>query len=324
MEDGLWPGCSKKRKLEQPAFGQDVQDGNPQEDDAGDAVSDAAAPSNASTAGISAMSHSLPVRFPPNSKVSVCGMCNTRADEPSPLSSASGNDSWCGFVPWNGYKKVGAGSIPDMPAFKKPAGESCLICVNTYTVAGFKVKHGSIASYKKYVLAKNNQSEHSDFLEMRKKWIKVHNEASDAKSVASSMDSPSLSARLRTSLVGEFRTKRVEVVDSQRSIFLAPKKQFVEAEHWDEAKDGMYDTSKETEVVIFGKKRKGIWKQVGRTGVWDASEQEAKEVKDTRVEEEAADEIAEHAAQIKSEKLAESFFFSSSTARIRCGGGPAI
>ena len=40
----------------------------------------------------------------------------------------------------------------------------------------------------------------------------------------------------------------------------------------------------------------------------EASEKESREVKDTRVEEEAVDEIGEHAAQIKSEKLAASFF----------------
>ena len=51
------------------------------------------------------------------------------------------------------------------------------------------------------------------------------------------------------------------------------------------------------------KKRKGCYKRIGRLGVWDADAEESKELVDTRVEEEGADEITEHAANMKSDVL---------------------
>ena len=293
----------KKRKLSETAFGQDPQDGNPEED-ASDIASEAAAPSNAFTAGMSATTSSLPVRFPPNSKRPTCGMCNTRADDPSPLTSAALDDAWSGLVPWHCYRKFDNVQFP----FKKPKGGKCLICTNTYATAGLTAKHGSIVSYTKDVMAKGKQSEHADFLDMRNKWIKLHNDANEALTTKERPIRLHRGKRLKNEAVHELRSRRVEVVDTQKTSFKRPKKQFVEAHCWDEKQDGKYDASKEVEELVFGKTKKGVWKQVGRVGVWDASEKESKEVKDTRVEEEAVDEIGKHAAQIKSEKLAASFF----------------
>ena len=49
----------------------------------------------------------------------------------------------------------------------------------------------------------------------------------------------------------------------------APQRDFVEKDHWDQALDGVYDASKETEEVIMGRKRKGCWVHRGRKGVLD-------------------------------------------------------
>lgn len=285
--DGLGPGRTLKKCTE---------------GDSDDTESNAA-PSLASTMGTGTKSSSLPVLFPVNTKVAACGLCNIKSDAASPLANASKSDPWSGYVPWPSYRKYKAGELADLPACKKPSGEVCCICNNTYIAAGFKAKHGTIAQYKKNVLAKGKHDEHAEFLEMRKKWIKLHNSGSSVDTANQSHRA----CRLSTSAVSELRTRKLEVIDSKKASFKAPRKQFVEAEHWDEKLDGIYDASKEVEVTVFGKKRKGVYKQLGRTGVWDAEEEEGKEIKDTRVEEEGVGDIVEHAADVKSELLQESF-----------------
>eukprot|EP00974_Lingulodinium_polyedra_P128309 11205542-Lingulodinium_polyedra.AAC.1 len=64
--------------------------------------------------------------------------------------------------------------------------------------------------------------------------------------------------------------------------------EFVLLAHWDEKEDGKYDPSKVVEEDVFGKKEKGIWKQVGKQGHLRYRERQATVVRDVTVEEEGS------------------------------------
>ena len=88
-------------------------------------------------------------------KVPECFMCRRKANEKSPLSSASAADPWGmgggGYVQWTNYTKV---RNRDGTAIgKTPIGSTCLISRNVYKAIGYQTKYGPLGQYKKVILA---------------------------------------------------------------------------------------------------------------------------------------------------------------------------
>ena len=92
----------------------------------------------------------------------------------------------------------------------------------------------------------------------------------------------------------------LELLDEESQGFSAPKKVFVEEDKWNVEVDGAFDQEKVVEEFIFGKKRKGIWKVVGREGVWDFKDSQGRTVRKTSVEESGRKDIAGGAIEAKS------------------------
>ena len=72
---------------------------------------------------------------------------------------------------------------------------------------------------------------------------------------------------------------------------IAPKKQFVLSSSWDTNLHGVWDPSKEVEAEIGGVKKKGVWRLVGREGVYDFEEYE-----DTALSEQVLEHGFDHEA----------------------------
>ena len=90
-------------------------------------------------------------------RVPVCAYCNKKADTKSPLLGSSPDDAYGGLLPWNGYQKYLQGYGVDPTPFKKPSGERCSICSQSYIASGMSSQHGKICLYKKTVIEKKNR-----------------------------------------------------------------------------------------------------------------------------------------------------------------------
>ena len=93
-----------------------------------------------------------------------------------------------------------------------------------------------------------------------------------------------MSGHLSVKGKNEMKRRYLEVQSQVISSVKAREKNFVEAEFCDEKIDGVLDKSLIVEEVLFGKTYKGIWKYVGRQGVWEGIETEQKVIVDRRVE----------------------------------------
>jgi len=72
----------------------------------------------------------------------------------------------------------------------------------------------------------------------------------------------------------------LDTVTSETRRLSKPKMQFITVDHWDEKLDGLLDSSKVREENCFGKVEKGVWKWVGRKGVYDGEHFEDKSVEE--------------------------------------------
>ena len=243
------------------------------------------------SASTTAANEKLPVMWPENAKVAMCFMCGVSSKSESPLFSDGG-----GFIPWCSYKKYQNGVAPDFQPFRKPHGERCNICSNTYACNGFRDEHGTMEKYKENVYSKHASSTrkiHTQFLEDRKEYIQDANVNSDTFCVELSK------ARVSKSAKDKFKKRKLEYVDNLSAKVRGPKKQFVEAESWDEKLDGSYDKEKEVEEMIMGEKRKGIWKMVGREGVWEAEVEQAQTIASRSIEVEGQGKLVDAAIAAK-------------------------
>ena len=66
--------------------------------------------------------------------------------------------------------------------------------------------------------------------------------------------------------------KELKVEQKTGGKFIAPRKQFVSLESWDESKRGPVDQSKVVTEAVFGKSVEGIWVNKGAAGVFDYEE----------------------------------------------------
>ena len=68
---------------------------------------------------------------------------------------------------------------------------------------------------------------------------------------------------------------------------------------------GKIDATKVTEAVVFGQKRKGIWKLKGREGVWDSIDEDFTEINDQTVEEDGEGTLTEQAINAKTKCMSD-------------------
>ena len=80
--------------------------------------------------------------------------------------------------------------------------------------------------------------------------------------------------------------------------------QFVRSDVWDEKLDGgKFDSSKEVTEMCFGKLEKGVWKKIGREGVFDASQFEDKTVEERTHETDDSGPLGKATMEHKQAKL---------------------
>ena len=200
-------------------------------------------------------------------RVPVCAYCNKKADSKSPLLGSSPDDPYGGLLPWNGYTKYFQGHGDDPTPFKKPSGERCSICSQSYFVSGMSSQHGKLEAYKKNVIEKTtdeNQTTHKTFLQMRGVWIKQYNDQQKAN------QAPTASGKKKTALsvAGQSKVKSryVEVRKEVKTAVAGRDRDFIEKEHWDPKLDGVYDLSKELTILTHGKMRKRYLEVDGQEG----------------------------------------------------------
>jgi hypothetical protein len=248
-------------------------------------------------------------------KLAVCAFCNKKADSPSPLSGSAPDDAHGGCVPWRSYQKYPHGLGDDPTPFKKPSGDACTICSQSYVASGMFAQHGKLSVYKKAVIDKNTAEStaiHKVFSEMRAIWIKEYNVEHKSNFPAFTA-SGKLARRLSTTGTTKMKSRYVEVRQQTKTTIAGRERAFVEKEHWDEKLDGTYDASKETTEVLLGKVRRGCWKWIGRPGVWKGSTEEATMIDDVHVEESGGGGLVENAANVKAKTLKDALFGAEAT-----------
>ena len=117
---------------------------------------------------------------------------------------------------------------------------------------GLQAVHKKVESYFTWVSERKNQGKHLEFLSARKDWIKQHNEGGpDCK-------------RLQSKKALLDAKKTLQVTRKTGGRFLAPKREFIAKDSWDESKHGPLDPSKVVTDDIFGQKVEGCWRLKGK------------------------------------------------------------
>ncbi len=287
--------CQTPRRNASAASGQAIAASGQDQNSASD-VESVGVESRASTNATCAL---VPIMWRPGEKVAQCFLCGIRSDAPSPLKSGHELDNYGGLVPWPSYTKVY--DDEDNLIGKTPKGKQCLISVNCFSAIGYDVKYGTgpskkgMDSYKKLMPKKEGVDIHTNFLASQKQWIQTHN-----------TDGPSRMGLKRKEELTQVH-KRLEVHHERKGGFHAPKKQFVTEHAWDEKIDGKWDPDKAVDSEVFGVMRKGIWKNIGREGVFEYDEYDGKTHKQIVVEEDGVGKLVEQAIANKSAAIIGSF-----------------
>ena len=127
-------------------------------------------------------------------------------------------------------------------------------------VSGYHKEYKKVEDYFSTVSQKAKQKDHQAFLSSRKNWIKQHNEAGPDKK------------RLLSKKELVEAHKELQIQHKTGGRFLAPKKQFVTAENWIEAKHGKWDPAKVVTEKVFGNSVQGVWLAKGEKGMYDFEE----------------------------------------------------
>ena len=184
----------------------------------------------------------LETAFPPGmTKFPTCFLCQQTANSANPLKGG-------GLRPWLFYTRVI--SKKTKATGKIPKGKICLICRRVYKTIGYDYKYGvkdAFANYKEAIAKPSGGTQtHKVFLSAVVDWIDQYNleDGSESKKRMSLRNSKQVIARHRRDM------------------------EFGEQKHWDLEKDGgVYDKSKEVELVIDGVTKVGCLKWTGRQGV---------------------------------------------------------
>ena len=123
---------------------------------------------------------------------------------------------------------------------------------------------------------------HTGFLNSLKEWIKKHNDCPDSFRISGKDDLRKVYTKLETK-------------SSTGGTFKAPLREFVYLENWDPEADGNYKPEDIVEETVFGKKRKGVWKNQGKQGHILYEGFDTKSFEET-VQEEAGDSDFTHQA----------------------------
>ena len=210
-------------------------------------------------------SNRRPVRFD-LTKVCTCCLCGATSTSQSPLSTSHEGDEWGGRRSWAKYRPVTKEEV----AYRVPEGKLCLICSNVYHLLGLKHKWGSYKQYCEKCL-KQKQGDHAPFMAALAKWIADHNANPERRRVVDPKAVQKAQVKIKSKTNVGVRVKQ--------------NREFVTREDWDEAKDGVWDESKVSELEIAGKTVKGIFKKApGRYKVEeyvDAANQESRVEEDS-------------------------------------------
>ena len=169
-----------------------------------------------------------------------CLLCNASSTEASPLSNRSDFDRWGGKRPWKAYKKITDRVTKE--TVRAPEGRLCLLCFNVYRMLGYDSKCGTVKEYNKKVLS-GSQGNHGAFMSSLQQWIQGHNDNPDA-------------VRLRDKASICHVDSVLETTDAMGSRLLAPKREFILVENWDEAKYGKLSEQVVLERDVFGTMKK--------------------------------------------------------------------
>ncbi|CAJ1345289.1 unnamed protein product, partial [Effrenium voratum] len=235
----------------------------------------------------SSASRQLPVSFT-LSKASSCMFCNCRSTDKSPLPHASEGDVHGGCVPWGKYRKI---RDSEGVLFRVPEGRVDLICLNVWRLRGLAHKYDNMGGYMKVVNAgRQGQELHQSFLSARSEWLRLH------------AKNPKLKLKDKESLKKVKAT--LETVSRSRVRFKKPKQEFVSVHDWDPAIDGEFDESKVTAQTICGEVVRGIFKNVGRKGVYKVEDYEDKALEERGLEHDDEGPFAAEGLRNKKEALA--------------------
>ena len=311
QHSGLRPDCSPPASRQTAASGQNAAASG--QDESSDSGADSGPTgSKASTAG----GIVLPIIWI-SDKIPQCFLCHVKAKASTPLNSGNDLDKYGGLVPWNSYRKVK--DAEKVVIGKTPKGKKCLICQNCFTAIAYDVKYGTgpsnrgMGNYKKLMAKKEGVDIHNNFLASQKKWIEQHNNEPQGHR---------MSLKSKEELLSVHR--RLEIEKTRSSGFHAPKLSFVCEDAWDEKLDGKFDPSKVVEAEVFGKVKRGIWKTVGRHGVFDYDQYDGTALKDVAIEENGAGDFVDQAIAAKSGAILAGFDANSSERTAKAVEAPAM
>ena len=229
----------------------------------------------------------LEVAFPATmKKFPECFLCKKKANMKSPLKSG-------GYHPWYNYTKVINKQTKEASA-KIPKGRICMICRNVYNTIGYDLKYGikkKFAKYKEEMAKPTGTQLHKIFLEAMATWIKLYNQNDSASSTTK------LSLKNKKQVRDMHR--RLETAQIKRLKVEKREKEFVERKFWDEKVDGDYDTSKETQLVVDGETKTGVYRWTSREGVFKITDAEETTMENVTVWQEGEGELNEQAMGTK-------------------------
>ena len=205
-----------------------------------------------SVATVNTVLDSVPVDVTRAAKLR-CKLCFSLATELSPL--AVSTDAHPRHLEWRQYAKI---KIQGRVVAKAPRSKLCNWCWKTFFALGWEDEFGNISEYSK-TISTTNKDRHPKFMSARKTVIKSI--LKTGKTRLDSTEKKDVSDAVTT----------LDTVSSDTSRVEKPKMQFVASASWQEDLDGKFDPTKETTYKVEGNIVKGIWKKLGREGVWDVS-----------------------------------------------------
>jgi hypothetical protein len=188
-----------------------------------------------------------PIVITRSCSTTTCKLCLSSCTAQSPITPANEESQ---YIPWGTYKKGKDKST------RSPTGRLCAICRNTFYALGWDCEFKSPDEYHKTIGTPTGKEKHQKFLGGRTEWIKQH-----------MLDGGRTKLKSKATL--REATTEIKTYSKESTKLLKPKRAFIVLEEWDDKIDGVLDTSKIVDEDVFGVQKKGIWKNVGRKGVYE-------------------------------------------------------
>ena len=185
-----------------------------------------------------------------------CKLCFAYPTEMSPLALAT--DPIPSRIEWRQYWKR---KLEGRVVAKIPRSKLCNWCAKTFYNLGWEDEFSTIQAYAK-TISSINKERHQQFLAARKAVIKSHlKHEGGTRGRMTDKDKRNVSDAGTT----------LDTLHVETTRLYKPKLQFVTLDSWDVKLDGPKDLTKVVEKNVFGTMEKGIWKRIGRQGVYDAA-----------------------------------------------------